>query len=211
MTVAWLVAALIAFTLLGDGDPVAGVQDLLRGITRGARLTHAVCGKDGVVDFDPGILAHQAGATLEAYALARMISSEEGNADPITKAAIALVAVNYAARVDRDVASLLLRAKNPAHTGYFGTQRDIDEGSANFNGSDRYASTALDPYAGDLQIAEGVLDGTIEDFTGGAIQFDRINAFKTPADAARTAQNRIAEGRTQVAVAGADPKLRFWA
>ncbi len=211
MTAAWLVAALIVLTLMGDGDPVAGVQDLLNGIARGARLTHAVYGKDGVVDFDPGILAHQADATIDAYALARMISSEEGNSDPTTKAAVALVVVNYANRTGKDVSALLLRAKNPAHSGYFGTQRDIDADSANFNGSDRYASTALDPYEGDLEIATKVLDGTIGDFTGGAIQFDRLNAFKTAEAAARTAQNRINEGRTQVEVPGADPQLRFWA
>ncbi len=207
----WLVAALVLLTLMGDGDPVAGVSDLLNSITRGARLTHAGYGPDGVVDFDPGILAHQANATLEAYALARMISSEEGKADPTTKAAVGLVAVNYARRTGRDVSALLLRAKNDAHTGYFGTQRDIEEGSENFNNSDRYASTALDPYEGDLSIAQGILDGTIADFTGGAIQFDRINAFKTADGAARTAQNRINEGRTQVDVPGADPQLRFWA
>lgn len=203
--------ALLVLMLMGDGDPMAGAESVLNGITRGARLTHAVYGADGVVDFDPGILAQQANASIDEYSLARAISSEEGNADPRTKAAIALTMVNYANRTGLDISALLLRAKNPAHSGYFGTQRDIDEDSDNFDGSDRYASTALDPYVGDLQIARAVLSGQLADFTGGAIQFDRLNAFKTPEQAARTAQNRVNEGRTLVVVVGADPQLRFWA
>jgi hypothetical protein len=208
----WVIAgAVLAALVAGQGDPIDGGLTLLNEIARGKRLTHATYGADGVVNVPPEDLAQMMGASLDETALARMISSEQGNSDTQTKAAIALVCVNYANRSGTTVAELLLRAKNPAHDGYFGTQRDIDHESANFNKSDRYASTALDAYAGDLEIARGVLDGTIKDFTQGAIQFDNVAAFKSEADAARVANNRIAEGRTQVYPEGVDTNLRFWA
>jgi hypothetical protein len=209
----WIVVAvlLVAALVEGNGDPIDGGLTLLTEIARGKRLTHATYGADGVVNVSPDDLASMMGATLDEAALARMISSEQGNSDTTTKSAVALVAVNYANRTGTSVSSLLLRAKNPAHDGYFGTQRDIDQESANFNKSDRYASTALDAYEGDLEIARGVLGGTIADFTLGAIQFDNVAAFKSADDAAHTAANRIAQGRTQVFPAGVDPNLRFWA
>jgi hypothetical protein len=208
----WAIAAFVVLALVtGDGDPIDGGLTLLNEITRGKRLTHATYGADGVVNVDPADLADMMGATIDETALARMISSEQGQSDATTKAAIALVAVNYANRSGLTVSALLLRAKNPAHDGYFGTQRDIDQESANFNKSDRYASTALDAYQGDLDVARGVLSGTIADFTQGAIQFDNIAAFKSNADATATANKRIAEGRTEVFPAGVDPNLRFWA
>lgn len=207
-----LLAGAVLLTIAGDGDPVAGFTSILDTIERGRRLTHASYGPDGVVRVKPDELARQAGTDLDSYALARMISSEHGRDDNITKAAIAHVAINYAARVGRSISGLLLRANNAQHTGWFGTQRDIDEDSPRFNESDRYASTALDPYEGELQIATAVLSGEIPDPTGGAIQFDAPPAFKSPEAAARTAANRLAEGRVQVFPDGIDPdKLRFWA
>jgi hypothetical protein len=206
-----IAAAFVVALVAGDGDPIDGGLTLLNEIARGKRLTHATYGADGVVNVIPEDLAALMNASLDECALARMISSEQGHSDTTTKAAIALVCLNNANRAGTSVAALLLRAKNPAHDGYFGTQRDIDQESANFNKSDRYASTALDAYAGDLEIARAVLNGTIKDFTGGAIQFDNVAAFKSEADAARVANNRIAEGRRQVFPAGVDNNLRFWA
>jgi len=208
----FFVAALLLLAVAGDGDPVEGLSTVVNTIERGARLTHATYGPDGVVRVAPGLLAKQAGTDLDSYALARMIASEHGRDSTEVKIAIAHVALNYAVRVGRSISSLLLRANHPQHTGYFGTQRDIDEDSPHYNESDRYASTALDPYAGELEIATGVLVGTFPDPTGGAIQFDAPPAFKSPEAAARTAANRIAEGRIQVFPDGIDPeKLRFWA
>lgn len=207
----WILLVVVVFAVVGDGDPFDGASEVLNTVTRGKRLTHATYGADGVVNFNPEELAATAGATLDAYALARMISSEEGNAGNATKAAIALVAVNKARRSGKSISELLLHAVNASHDGYFGTQRDIDQDSDRFRESDRYASTALDPYAGDLKIAEGVLSGSIADFTMGAIQFDNLNAFENQASADRTAANRLKEGRVQVYPPGVPENLRFWA
>lgn len=209
----WFFFVVIAAVfLLAEGDPVGTITDMLNTIQRGKRLTRTTYGVDGRIDFEPEGLAEMAGASLDEYALARMLSSEEGNKGNLEKAAVGAVALNYARRKGRSISALLLRANNPAHSGWFGTQRDIDTNSPDFNHSDRYASTALDPYEGDLLIARGLLDGTIPDPTGGAIQFDAPPAFKSPELAERTAQNRIDEGRRQVFVDGIDPsQLRFWA
>jgi len=206
----WEIVVLLAIVcaLVGDGNPVEGGLTLLNEITRGKRLTHASYGSDGVVNATPDDLAALSGASLEEYSLARMISSEEGNANNATKAAVAWSAVNYARRVGKTITQLMVRAKNANHDGYYGTQKDIDPESSNQGKSDRYASTANDPYQGDLDIARGVLNGTIEDLTGGAIQFDRAAGEKNPA---QVAQDRINEGRTQVFPDGVDPGLRFWA
>jgi hypothetical protein len=201
-------AIAIVLALVGDGNPIEGGVTLFNEITRGRRLTYASPGPDGVVNATPDDLATAAGASLEEYSLARMIASEEGNANTATKAAVALAMVNYARRAAKTITQILVRAKNAEHSGFYGTQRDIDQASSNFNHSDRYASTAKDPYAGDLEIARGVLDGSIEDFTGGAIQFDRA-ASETNPD--KVASDRMSEGRTQVFPDGVDPGLRFWA
>ncbi len=71
-----------------------------------------------------------------------------------------------------------------------------------------YASTANDPYEGDIAIAQGILTGSIPDMTGGADQFDRPSGEANP-DA--VAANRIASGSHEVTVAGIDDGgIRFW-
>jgi len=203
-----VVLVLVALFLLGDGNPVEGVTVILDGIARGQRLTTATYGSDGVVNADPQGLADLAGASsLDAYALARMISSEEGKADNTTKAAVAWAAVNHAAKIGKTISQVLLSAHNSNHNGFFGTQRDIDQDSPDFDKSDRYASTALDPYQGDLDIAEGVLSGDIADLTGGAVQFDRPASEKNPT---AVAASRVKEGKTEFHPPGVDPGLRFW-
>ena len=47
--------------------------------------------------------------------------------------------------------------------------------------SDRYASTAQDPYEGHLAVARGVLDGSIPDLSGGATNYDDISGLSNPA------------------------------
>lgn len=208
----WALAIVVLLLVMGDGDPLAGFQDVLAQITSGKRLTHATYGGDGVVNATPDDLAELAGASLDEYALARMVRSEEGNASNTVKAAIVWATLNYARRHDTTPAMLLLRAKNAGHAGYFGTQRDIDPESGNNGKSDRYASTALDPYQGDLDIVRAVMTGAIPDFTNGAIQYDAPPAFKSAERAAKVAADRIAEGRVQVFPEGIDPEaIRFWA
>jgi hypothetical protein len=216
--------AILLFLVLawsaGDGNVADGVsslvEDVVNGITRGARVTNAPYDKaTGLVNADPQALADQAGVDLDTMALARMLSSEEGQSDNTTKAACAWAAVNHCNSIGSTPARVLLNAIDPAHSGYFGTFINLDPSSPYYrvNGAgkpiaaDRYASTALDAYQGDIDIATAVRTGQIQDFTGGATQFDRPAG---EADPAAVGVKRITAGSEEVNVPGADPGLRFW-
>jgi len=205
----WIIVAAIVvyFVWVGGGNPLDGAVTALNELSRGARLTRSPADATGFVDAEPQDLADECGASLEAYALARMVSSEEGQQDATTQAAICWATINTARRGGRGVASLLLRAKNPRNNGYFGTQKDLDPDSDNFNGSDRYASTRTDPYARDLAIATQCLDGSIADFTGGATNYDRPAGEKNPE---QVAANRVKSGLVLADVEGVASGLRFW-
>jgi hypothetical protein len=217
----WLLLLALAawITYDGDGDPVTGLMDTLARITRGSRLTRAPYDpQTGVVPGTPEDLATEAGGlTADQYALARLISSEEGTSDNTIKTAVALATVNHAAAVGKTVTELLTHAVEPNHSGRFGTYHNIDPSSSHYttnakgtpNAPDRYASTALDPYDGDGQIAAQVLDGTIADFTNGAQYYDRPGGEKDPG---YTEKKRLAAGLSQVYPEGIDPtEIRFWA
>jgi hypothetical protein len=212
----WLALLLFLAWQAGDGDVVTGASDLLDQFTRGQPLTGASYDlATGVVPYDPNALAAQVGCTLDQLAMSRMLSSEEGQSDNTTKAACAWCLVNHAGQVGESVSAVLLAAVDPAHAGYFGTFKNIDKSSPYYtvnsagkpNKADRYASTALDSYNGDLQIAIAVLTNQIADFTNGATQFDRPAGENNP-DA--VAAKRIAAGSESVTVPGVDPGLRFW-
>jgi len=206
----WIVVALVLLLVVGQGDPIDGVTQIVDEFVyqRGARLTHATYGTDGVVRADPDQLAALAGVDLNVYAHARCLSSEEGNSPVEIKIAVAWAMWNEANRRGVDMAALMLHARNAMHSGYFGTQKDIDPDSSNRGKSDRYASTALDPYQGDVDICLRVQAGTLPDPTGGAQQFDRPAGESDPA---HIAENRIASGAAQVDVPGVDPNvIRFW-
>jgi hypothetical protein len=201
-----LAAVIAALTWIGEGDPVDGGITLVNEITRGKRVTHAAYNDAGVVPDDPSDLASQAGVDLDTYAMARMISSEEGNSETRIKILVGYCLQNHCTRIGKTISQELLRANNSDHAGYFGTQRDVDTDSPNHGKSDRYASTALDPYAGDIEIAQGVRAGTLPDESQGAQQFDRPAGEKHPE---QVAANRIASGAELVTVAGLDG-IRLW-
>ncbi len=195
----WIVAAIVFLLYMGDGNPVDGISDVISRITRGARLTHTATDSDGGVTTSPNDIADQMGATLDEAALARMIASEanatEGN---LARAARACAALNMAASVGQSIFQLLTSANdlNAAKRGRFGTQPG------------RYASTRNDAYAGDLEIARGVLSGAIADMTAGATHFDNPGGESDPA---AIAANRGASGLALRNVDGIDPSfLRFW-
>lgn len=199
----WALGALVFFFVDGGGDisdpvdsVIEGFTDVLARITRGKRLTRSTFDKaTGAVLESPTALAAQAGAPLEAYALARMISSEESTGTNLHRAAVAAAAVNYANAHGVAISTLLTRNKQAAKVGRFGSQ------------AGGYASTRQDPYEGDLEIALGVLDGSIPDPTGGADHWD----VPSGEDAAAVAANRAASGLVPYAVEGIDPSaLRFW-
>lgn len=192
------------------GDVRQLFLDAVSGVVRGARVTRCPYDKTtGVVPCDPRQLAQLAGVGDDVYALARGISSEEGTSSNTTKAAVGWAIRNEADRRGVSIFQLVTHAKLPAHSGRYGTQRNIEEGTDGYDGSDRFISTAQDPYDGDITIASGILDGTIPDVTGGANQFDRPSGEKNP-DA--VAANRIAAGSEQVQGIDdlVDGDLRLW-
>ncbi len=202
-----LVVALAVFTLVGQGNPVEGIVTAINEATRGPRLTYSPADPQGLVADDPSDLADEAGYSLEAYAAGRMLASEESTSDTTTQAAVVWALLNKAAASGKGVADVLLAAKNPHNRGNFGSQKDKDPASSNYGGSDRYASTAQDPYDRDCKIAQQCMSGEIPDLTGGATNFDRVSGEKNPD---KVAADRQSSGLQPVEVAGADPGLRFW-
>ncbi len=208
MQILWVIfAGAIFLTLLGKGNPIEGVVTAINESTRGPRLTYSPADASGFVADDPQELANEAGYSLEVYAVGRMLSSEEGRSDTQTQAAIVHATINQATRSGKGLAELLLAAKNPRNRGHFGSQKDKDPNSANVGNSDRYASTALDPYDRDCRLVQQCIDGTIPDFTGGATNYDRVAGESNPD---RVAASRRESGLELVEVAGADAGLRFW-
>jgi len=213
----WLFGGLVvAWWLIGsndEGGPLGYARQLIDSgvdlVTRGNRLTHAPYDTStGVVPGDPQSLADSTTLDLESYSLARAISSEEGRSDDGTKLAVGWAIKNRADASSGSITSLVTKAKEPSHSGYYGTQRNIDSSTAGYNGSDRYCSTGNDPYDGDGQIALAIQNGQLPDPTGGAQYFD-VPAFDDDSD--QVAANRAASGLVQVDVPGARSGLRFWA
>ncbi|HXJ30603.1 MAG TPA: hypothetical protein VNG35_08190 [Gemmatimonadales bacterium] len=209
---AWWLASREPGGWLGTASQV--VNDVLNAIVKGARLTRAPYDTTtGVVPGSPADLAASCGLDVETYSLARMISSEEGRSNNTIKAAVALATINYATRRGEGITALVTRAKTPAHSGSYGTQANIDEdngGRAVHGPSDRYCSTALDPYMGDAEIAGQCISGQIADFTGGALGFDR---YGQESDPDKVAANRAADGLVEISVPGIDREtdgIRFW-
>jgi hypothetical protein len=212
----WLiVTAILAWLAFqGDGNPIAGVEDigedLYASITgRGSRLTHGTYDSTtGVITDDPDTLATTAGLTDEQYALARCLSSEEGNSSNAIKVAVCWAVINYCAKQGKTISDELTHATEPTHSGHFGSYKNVDAASSTNGKPDRYASTKLDPYTDDGQIASSCLDGTFPDPTGGAIQFDRPGGEKNPD---YTATKREAAGLVVADVDGVDATvIRFW-
>lgn len=198
----------------GEGASVTdkisdGFWDIITSIQKGARVTHAPYSKTtGVVPGSPDSLAAIAGVDVDVYSLARALASEEGNSSAATQVAVAHAINNHASGAGKSITALVVYAKLASHRGFYGTQRNIEVGTDGYNGSDRYCSTAQDPYAGHLEVARGVLDGTFPDITNGADQFDRPSGESNP-DA--VAANREASGSELAEVEGVDDgDIRFW-
>jgi hypothetical protein len=204
----WLTSQREAGGLVGDLAQQA--NDALNAIVKGSRLTSAPYDKaTGVVPGAPEDLAAAAQLDVDAYSLARMIASEEGRSNNSIKAAVAWAVLNRARSSGRGVTGLLTHARLPAHSGSYGTQRNIEQGTDGYNGSDRYASTANDPYEGDGVIAAAVASGQLPDPTGGAEYFDRPGSE----DADKVSANRAAAGLVLADVVGVDRDadgIRFW-
>ena len=188
-----LLVGLVVFVLLVpvlDTGSIGGV--ILGYIAKGSRVgPKSTMDDDQNVDQSPDDLAASAGLDLDTYALARMISSEEGNSSSARQAAVAWVMLNNGG------------------TGYA-----IPRGVFGRQGSGgRPISTSQDPYEGHVSIAKRVTSGEIPDPTSGARYFvapktqDALHArdpvkYKSFAD---VNASRIANGHTPVIVDGIDP------
>lgn len=192
----WIViAVLVAFIIFVpvlDTGTIGG--EILGYITKGGRVGSRSTMEDGEnVDQSPEELAASAGLDVDTYALARMISSEEGNSANVRQAAVAWVMVNNGG------------------TGYA-----IPRGTFGRQGSGgRPISTSQDPFEGHVDIAKGVLNGTIADPTNGARYFiapktqDALHARNPEKYKSFDEVNasRIANGHQPVVVEGIDPDL----
>ena len=200
------------------GDPEEGgplgevrqvVTDAINGlIAKGARLTRAPYDKTtGVVNANPQALADSTTYDLETYALARAIASEEGDGSDFLQICVGWAIKNRADAGSGSIAQLVTHAKYSPHSGYFGTQRNIEAGTPGYGASDRYCATGLDPYDGHAQIALAIQNGTLPDPTGGAQYFDRPAHDDNPE---RTAANRAKDGLVVYAIDGLPSSIRFW-
>jgi Cell Wall Hydrolase len=150
-----------------------------------------------VVPQDVEGLANRAGKTVAVYALARVGSSEAGGQPRIAKAAVMWVVMNEANRRGVSVLAVILGS-----AGGFGAQG---------SGGRNFVSSAKDPQVIDFGVAEGVADGSIEDPTGGALNFDSPRGYADPARADTFAENRQAEGKELVTLEGVkETTFRFW-
>lgn len=164
-----------------------------------------VVGPDGLVEADPAGLARAAGVSLDVYALASCMQSEESGD-------LGLLAVGRAVwnAVGGDRTKIFAKL---CPTGKFGKQ------SVN-----RYADTRRPPTARTLRLAAEVASGRVPDIVRGAVQWDAPEAqdrayadyvrdpsrFPRRRSSAEVAERRVAAGMREVRVPGV-PKTRFWA
>ena len=210
-------AVVVAWWAFGDdeeggvlGDVRQAVNDAVNLIVQGQRLTHAPYDTTtGVVPGDPQALADSTSYDLETYSLARAIASEEGRSSNFVQLCVGWAIKNRADATSGSITTLVTKAKVASHSGFYGTQRNIDpsEGGGPKGPSDRFCSTANDPYDGHAQIALAIQNGTLEDPTGGAQYFDRPAGDD---NAAKTAANRAAAGLAQADIPGLPSSIRFW-
>ena len=162
------------------------------------------------VDADPRGLAANAGVTLDVYALASAMQTEESS--DAGRLAVGCAIRNAARKQRVSVATKLLSSiKNgkqyPSH-GHFGSQE----------APGKWAGTSYGPTAKTLQMAADILANRVPDPTHGAVQWDAPetqNAMhkkdpKTyPLDAEGVRTKRIANHAKEIWVPGV-PHTRFW-
>jgi hypothetical protein len=155
-------------------------SDLGRVLTKSNKST------DGSITDNPKNLASTAGTDLDTYCLARMIASEDGNANQATKVAIACAAMNECRQSNISISQKLLYCNYKEGRGKFGPQSQ-----------GRYAATSADPHEQDLRIAKLVLTNQIQDPTGGATQWSHPKAQDSQKYREAIAEQAAARGAKQ--------------
>lgn len=204
----------VGLNLVLAGTAAAGValigREVYIMVKRGSRVGPETYPDDhGIIQVPPGSLAKAAGLPLDVYALARCLSSEHGRDNVETKIAVAWAVKNEARASGRSIFAQLTRQPGDGITnvanGLFSGQ-DVP-------GPNKYASTRLDPYEQEAQIAAAVVAGTIIDPTRGATNFfspkgQRASHAKNPAGNLPPDQliaSWEAKGLRPVDVEGTDP------
>jgi hypothetical protein len=164
------------------------------------------------VDARPSGLADAAGVTLEVYALASCMQSEESRRPG--QVAVGWAVRNYCRRHRCSVADQLLKSvshgRRRASHGHFASQESAG----------KWASTARAPTAGTLVLAQEILSDRprVPDPTGGATAWDNPalqdrkhdeDPATYPKDSRQVAADREAAGGVAVRVPGV-PGTRFW-
>lgn len=212
MEFGWAIAgaALAGAVLLAStGATGETIADAIQAITGGTRLlADGTVTADGETPADPDGLVAGAGLPVDpdslagsrnAYALARMISSEAGGQKQIAQQAVGAVALNYAADHGKSIWDVLLHSTH-AGNGFFGKQAE-----------GRYAATSRDPSSVHIDLALSLLAGTAPDPTDGARQWDSPRSYKVPSRADEVAADRIAAGNELVLLPGVPAStFRFW-
>jgi hypothetical protein len=159
-----LVAVLLVFLLGGDSAKEL-VTSVVGEIRNGGRVgPKSTVGADGLVQEDPYWLATQAGYPLEAYALARCLSSEHGQQPDAYLRCVGWAIRNKASEKRVVIFELLTDGKGTAGDLLFGEQKA--------SAGTKYASTRNDPYDRHIRIALEVWEGEPgDDPTGGATHF----------------------------------------
>lgn len=153
-----------------------------------------------VVPADVQGLADSAGYDVATYALARVGASEAGGQKKIAKAGVMWVVMNEANRRGTDVLTVILG--------------DATSFGAQGTGGRHFVSTSHDPQTIDFVTAQGVKDGSIDDPTGGALNFDTPRAYPDYPDTTKAdafAAGRQSEGKELVTLEGVpESTFRFW-
>jgi hypothetical protein len=200
---------------VGQGSAVLlGGGLLLRYLVRkwGPETRLHVLNAQKFVDARPSGLAENAGASLDAYALASAMQSEESSR--AGQVAVGWAVRNYCRQHHCRIAYQLLksvrRGKRQPSDGHFASQE----------APGKWASTAKPPTANTLLLAQEILaeQPRIPDPTGGASSWDspalqdRKHAedpITYPKDSRQVAEDRRAAGGEEVRVPGV-PGTRFW-
>jgi hypothetical protein len=213
----WPVLALAAVTLAifaGHAGVLTEALATLGG--RGQRVGDATTPNGlGIVDEDPERLAASAGLDVDTYALARLISSEEGNSSPLEKLAVGWAAWNAHGP---DIAAALTAGKGDADEHFKEQGYSYTSAPGKTSKAAAYASTARDPHEDDVKLAQGIVAGTLPDPTGGATNFFRpgledklFAAGKVSRDGAAVIADWTSGGLAPVDVPGIDPgELAFF-